>query len=380
MRGNCFKVCSLIVVVIVCAGFISCASTSFAGPNSVQVPSDFFGISPDRSPLNPEDYILLDEFNAAWIRTTIHWSSVEPEQGKWMFDRWDNYVAKAEAAEKKVIFILGFDNGWLFKDNKERRKLEDEHIPLYLNYVEQVVNRYGTRVVYEIWNEPNVIFWRGSNKQFYKVSKAAAERIRETLPEATIIAGSTFRIPGRFIRGLFKAGAMEHVDGFSAHPYGIDPIGTLRLNDKLRRILNENDFDKPAYLTEVGYFTGPRPVFSTDRYAEYIVKTLSGLAVRADDVRNVIWYELMNDYNPGEVKRPWYPLSYMGLIYPNRTPKIFCRRDQRSRLFLLFLPGCHTRLANLSRSSPRIFRSAQFRKPFAIVPPRSVHIVCAACS
>ena len=314
------KMCVFPAVIMLCAGFLSCATTDFSVPNAVTVPEDFFGISPDRSPLNPEDYELLSRFGAEWIRTTIHWSSVEPKQGVWNFDRWDRYLEKAEAAGKNVIFILGFDNGWLFKDNKERRKINADQLPLYLNYIEQVVRRYGTRVVYEIWNEPNFVFWRGSTKDFYKLAAAAAKRIYETDPEVTILGGSTFLVDKSFTRGLFKAGVIEHVDGFSVHPYALTPLKTIKSYNKLIKVLGEFEFPGSVWVTEVGYFSGPHPFFSTKKYPEYVVKTLSGLAVRADHVRIMLWYELMDDYNPGEVKKN-FPIHFLGLIYPNGTFK-----------------------------------------------------------
>ena len=320
MKLNRFTACIFFAAVMLCMGFLSCASVSFSASQPCFVPEDFFGISPDRSLLEREDYDLLDDFNASWIRTTIRWSSVEPEKGRWDFRHWDRYLEKAEAAGKKVVFILGFDNGWLFKNNKERRKLTDRELPYFLNYVEQVVSRYRTRVVYEIWNEPNVIFWKGSNRQFFKLSAAAAEKIRETEPDATILAGSTFMVSRRFTRGMFNSGAMEHADAFSVHPYALTPEATIKQYNKLQNILDEFEFDKQIWVTEVGYFTGPRPFFSTRRSSEKIIKTMSSFAARAGETRNIIWFELMNRYNPEE-KRTLHPLRHMGLIYPNKTLK-----------------------------------------------------------
>lgn len=308
-----------IAIILITICFLSCASNPYAAGKRAYVPEDFFGITPDRSPLNEEDYILLDEFNTSWIRTTIRWSHVEPERGKWNFERYDNYLEKAEAAGKKVIWILAFDNKWLFKNNKEKRKITNKELPYYLNYIETVVKRYGTRVVYEIWNEPNVIFWKGTNKQFYSLAAAAVLKVRETLPEATILAGSTFRVPRGFSRGLFKAGVMEHTDGFSVHPYAFTPRKTIRQYNQLVKIFDEFNYDKPAWVTEVGYFTGPRPFFSTKHFPEYIVKTLSSLSARSGDIRNSIWYELMNNENKGEGNLN--PLTYMGLMYPDKTLK-----------------------------------------------------------
>ncbi|MDR2662631.1 MAG: cellulase family glycosylhydrolase [Treponema sp.] len=309
--------------VLLTAGlFLSCASVSFSAPASCRVPEDFFGISPDRSPLNKEDFALLDDFGAVWIRTTAWWGSVESEEGVWDFTRWDAYVEKAKAAGKKIIFILGFDNGWLYKDRKEHRDLTEREIPYFLKYVDQMVTRYRGRVdAFEIWNEPNLFFWDGSDEHFYALSGAAAKRIKELDPEVTVLAGSTFRAARGFLRGMFKAGAFEYTDGISFHPYASDALRTLKQVDKLRKIMAEFNYHKPVWITEVGYATGGI-YFSfnkLDRYPEYVVKTLSGLAARG--VRNAVWYELMDEYNRDEAPDRWNPSHFFGLVYPDKTFK-----------------------------------------------------------
>lgn len=311
----------LIIVLILCLTLLSCASASFVVTKPCSVPDDFFGISPDRSPLIQEDFDILNDFNAIWIRSTIRWTGVEQLEGVWDFEYWDDYIEKAEAAGRKVILILGFDNRWLYDDFKEQRNLSERELPYFLNYVEQVVSRYGTRIIYEIWNEPNWVFWYGSDENFFRLSAAAAKKVKEVEPNATVLAGSTSRFDRKFTKGMFKAGAMENTDGFSVHPYGVSPSDTMRQVDKLRKLFNKYNYDKPIWVTEVGYSTGPISFCSIKRYPEYIVKTLSGLAARADSVRNMVWYEFMDTYNPGEVQRKLYFENYFGLIFPNRTLK-----------------------------------------------------------
>ena len=301
--------------------FFSCTSTAFNVSKPVAVPEDFFGITPTGFPLIQEDAALLDYFNAVWIRTTIRWSGVEPEEGQWDFEIWDEYVTKAEAAGKKMVLVLGFDNPWLYTNNKEHRDLTEREIPYFLKYVEQVVSRYRTRIVYEIWNEPNWVFWKGSSGHFYALSAAVAKKIREIEPQAVIIAGSTSRVSERFTRGMFNSGAMEYADGFSLHPYATSPKGTINQIVKLRKVLDEFNFNKPIWITEVGYSTGPVSFCNIKRYPEYIIKTLSGLALRADSVRNIIWFKFMNDYNKGKEPNRVNPTYHFGIIYPDRTFK-----------------------------------------------------------
>ena len=318
MKRRIFIIGSFFIIVVL----FSCASTSFNSPGPCTIPEDFFGISPDRSPLNREDFDLLDEFGAVWVRTTVRWSGVEKQEGVWDFEQWDAYVDKVKAAGKKLIIVLAFDNPWLYKDNKEHRDLSEREIPYFLKYVEKMVDRYRGRVdAFEIWNEPNWFFWKGSKKHFYALSAAAARRAKEVDPDAVILAGSTFRTDRRFLRGMFKAGAFDNTDGISLHPYASDAMETLEEIDTLRKIMTEFNYDKPIWVTEVGYATGGI-YFSSNklaRYPEYIVKTLSSLAARG--VRNAIWYELMDEHNRGMAPNRWNPSFFFGLIYPDKTFK-----------------------------------------------------------
>jgi hypothetical protein len=322
-------------------GVFSCATSTFSTDRNYRIPEDFIGISPDRSPLEKADYEQLDEFGVHWTRRTIRWTDVEPEEGNWNFSGWDKYVDDAKAAGKKVLLTLGFDNRWLYKNNKEHRDLGARELPYFLAYIEKVVDRYRGKVdAFEIWNEPNGWFWYGSNRHFFELSRAAARRIRETDPEAVILAGSLFRVQERFVRGMFEAGAMENTDAISIHPYASNALGTIKQIDKLRRILEEYNYPGEIWVTEAGYPTaGLYPTGNNlKKYPEYIVKTITTLAARG--IRNLIWYELMDEYNRGKAPDPWNPSNYFGLIYPDNTRKngaaafILCSR---------YLPGTEYR-------------------------------------
>jgi len=317
-----FRTIVLVIAVVYAGTLPACRSTSFMSAQSYLIPEDFFGISPDRSPLEKEDFDLLDEFSAVWIRTTARWSGIERQKGVWDFEYWDAYVEKAKAAGKKIILILAFDNPWLYSNSKERRDLTEREIPYFTEYVEQMVNRYrGLVDAFEIWNEPNWFFWKGSNRHFYALSSAAAKKAKETDQNAVILEGATFRVHRRFLRGMFRSGAFEHSDGISLHPYARDALHTVKQVDKLRKIMEEFSYDKPIWITEVGYATGGI-YFSSNRlkrYPEYIVKTLSGLAARG--MRNALWYELLDEYNSGKAPNRWNPSQFFGLVYPDKTFK-----------------------------------------------------------
>jgi hypothetical protein len=302
---------------------ISCATFSYAAPEARTIPEDYFGIHPSNGEGPPEKlYEFLNEMGVVWLRGTFNWSSFEREMGVWDYSEYDDFVEKSSAAGKKVLAILAYDVSWIHEDNKSRRVISGEQLPYYLRYVEEVVRRYRGKIqAYEIWNEPNWIFWKGSKEDFYALSRAAAEKIREIDPAAIIVAGSFNRTPKRFIRGMFRAGAMEHVDVISFHPYDMTPEASLWLYDRFWKILAGEGYTGDIWVTEVGYPTrGWYPTrVSENRFPEYIVKTLAGLAVRGAKV--CCWYQLFNMHNQDIPQSSLDSELYFGLAYPDYTPK-----------------------------------------------------------
>ncbi|MDR1505601.1 MAG: cellulase family glycosylhydrolase [Treponema sp.] len=339
----------------------SCASTSFSYPGAHTIPEDVIGVSPDRTGLSPQYVEKLDEFGVTWIRSAADWRNIESQEGVWDFSGWDQYISRAEAAGKKIVMLLCYDVPWLYKDNKEHRNFTEREIGYFLKYVEQMVTRYRGRIgAYEIWNEPNGWFWYGSNRRFFALSAAAGKKIKELDPDAVVLAGSLFRVTPRFVRGMFKAGAFDNVDGISLHPYSSDAIHTVRQIDKLRKIMDEFNCAKPIWITEVGYATGGL-YFSQcnlENYPEYVVKTLSGLAVRK--LEHIVWYELMDEYDAGQQRNNWWAGQYFGLMYPNGDLK---NGGEAFKLCSRYLPGAEYRPElPLRNNVQRTVTSLYFRK------------------
>jgi hypothetical protein len=300
---------------------ISCVSYSV--PEARKIPEDYFGIHPSNSEGPPEKlYEFLDEMGVVWLRETFNWSSVERTKDLWDYSRFDEFVEESRAAEKKILAILAYEASWVYGDRKSRRSIGPEQLPYYLRYVEETVRRYRGKIqAYEIWNEPNWIFWEGSNEDFYALSRAAAAKIREIDPEAIIVAGAFNRVPKNFIRGMFRAGAMENVDAISFHPYDLGPRGALHLYDRFQKILDREAYTGDIWVTEVGYPTGgwyPTRVRES-RFPGHVVKTLAGLAVRG--AKLCCWYQLFNPHNQGAARSPLDSEQYFGLAYPDYTLK-----------------------------------------------------------
>lgn len=326
----------LLVVSII----ISCSSTLPSRMNSTVVPEDYFGMVHAGRTNTKEEYLLLDELGVKWILNTFYWGSIEREKDNFDFSHYDKFVDTARQEGKKIIAVLGYETSWLFPEGRQKRYISPENMPLFLRFAEETVKHFKGRIdAWQIWNEPNFIFWKGSAKEFYVFTSQTAKKIRETNPDAYILGGAFCRVPAMFIKNMYKAGAMDNLDGISFHPYAIHPTGAMRLYEKFLDILSETGYLGQIWITEAGYPTGglyPSRV-SYKKYPSYIVKTLAGAAARG--ARIALWYQLFDDYNQGEKSRLFNSSeNFFGLVYPD-----YQRKDGAwaFELCAAYLPGSH---------------------------------------
>jgi len=304
---------------------VSCYSTPLPKNNSAVIPEDFFGIVHAGRTRTSEEYRLLNEMEVIWILNTFYWDSIEKERGKFDFTSYDAFVDTANSEDKKIIAVLGYETSWLYPKGERKRYIAPENIPLYLNYVEETVRHFKGRVdVWDIWNEPNLIFsyWQGPRKEYIEMTRLTAQKIREIDPDSHILGGAFWRAPGGLIKNMYKAGAMENFDGLAFHPYSVYPRGSMQAHDKLLNILSTINYSVPVWITEVGYPTAgwyPTKV-SMKEFPAYVVKTITGAAARG--ARALLWYQLFDDYNKDEVPPGTFNSEdFFGLVYPNYDRK-----------------------------------------------------------
>ena len=311
---------------------MSCSTTPASHLASTIIPLDFFGLV--HAGESFEEYQLLGELGAVWLLQTFYWDRIENKQGVFNFTWYDNFINTAKENGKKVIAVMAYGSPWT---GDKDRYISNENIHHFLNFLSVVVNRYKGKVdAWQIWNEPNFMFWNGSDNEYFELSKLSAECIRETYPDAYIIGGGLWRTPKGFIRGMHKAGAFENLDAISFHPYAVNPSGAMKLHDDFIKILAELNFTGELWITEIGYPTGgwyPTRV-SMENFSSYVLKTIAGSISRG--ARTLLWYQFVDPYNEGEYPNEDNSEDYFGLTYPDRTKK---NGGWAYELCARFLPG-----------------------------------------
>ncbi|CAN5909510.1 beta-xylosidase [soil metagenome] len=81
---------------------------------------------------------------------------------------------------------------------------------LCYQWAKHCVERYGRAEVeqwyWEVWNEPNYLYWQGSNDEFFKLHDYAVDGVRRALPTARVGGPHTSSGPG----GTFLLEFLEH--------------------------------------------------------------------------------------------------------------------------------------------------------------------------
>ena len=190
-RNSCLKAALSLLFFCFLFGLVSCSTPPFHINEIRKVPDDFFGIAPYNKRITPEDFPLIDELGVVWQRRTCRWSSLERVPGEWDFSDWDYYVEVSKNAGKKILAILAYDTSWVYEEKDAPRRISSRELPHFLNYVENVVRHFRGKIdAYEIWNEPNMMEWYGSNEEFITMTRAAIKTIRSVDPDVKILAGS----------------------------------------------------------------------------------------------------------------------------------------------------------------------------------------------
>ncbi len=243
------------------------------------------------------------------LRNNIEWFEVamggSKTQGIYNFQHYDNLFGNltSRGIESLGCFVYGW--GW-WPNNKA---LPREDWPYYYNFTKAFVTRYaGTLKYYEIWNEPNIDFWRGSNEDFFEFSQQLASIVRLTDPSAVLISPG---IVGPEVEYLDKMIAYYGEENFSAtydiiayHAYSGKnaEILTQKMADVREWMARHHIEDKPVWITEIGMSTavatneqiGTAIVAENNRYQATQVLKVYAESIPAN-ISSIFWY-CQNDW------------------------------------------------------------------------------------
>lgn len=182
-----------------------------------------------------------------WDRMEVSVKRIRPDRDTWDWTFTDRMV---DILTRNGISIYG-DVMWF---PRWTEGFTGSAYGEYFQVVREAAKRYRGRIRgWEIWNEPNIHYWRGQKTEYFNLITQSYYRIREEDPDAAVIALSLCGADLGYVKE-FTGRWWERFTDISFHPYRAVPDESLFLKDLYRMSAAGNS--RPLWLSEIGWATG----------------------------------------------------------------------------------------------------------------------------
>ena len=213
----------------------------------------------------------LDQVRAAgfkFVRRGFIWASVEKTKGVYDFSEYDRLVKDCEDRGLSLIGCIALNNEKLYGHVKD-----EPGRTAYAKYAAALAEHFkGHKILWEIWNEPNVAtFWGKHGKhnsepyaeEYVNLVKATVPLMKKADPNCYIMAGSVSGLWSAsyqwqtfcFGKGVLTTG----IDAWSVHPYSFKcPEDYIEAYTKVRKMMVDSGVSAPLPIinSERGYPLG----------------------------------------------------------------------------------------------------------------------------
>lgn len=206
----------------------------------------------------------------AWRLWDAHvtWKDLEPEPGRWNFDRLDRYLAMAELTRTELLLPLALTPRWASSRPAESsaygpgHAAEPRDLADWVRHVETTARRYRGRIAaYEIWNEPNAEgFFSGDVASMVRLACAAHAAIKAADPQAIVVSPAATRgmAGAEWLDRFLAAGGKACVDAIGFHFYTQahePPEAMIPLVVRVRGVMARHGLsDRALWNTEAGWY------------------------------------------------------------------------------------------------------------------------------
>jgi polysaccharide biosynthesis protein PslG len=261
------------------------------------------------------DLDLIAAAGFKFIRMDFGWHGIERKKGEYNWSDYDELTANLEKRGIRPLYILDYSNPLYEQPMASTNPISHkatfetaspqhpESIAAFARWAAAAATHYkGRRVIWEIWNEPNIFFWKPKPdvQHYTALALATCKAIREADPNATIIGPASSSFPWEFLEAFLKSGVLNYLDGVSVHPYRSRSKGPetaaadyIRLRELIERCApNEPKKKLPIISGEWGYSSHSKGVTLETQAAYFARQQLSN---PLNGIPLSIWYDWKND-------------------------------------------------------------------------------------
>jgi hypothetical protein len=310
----------------------------------VLLPASPFGINtafrPEASDLHAR-LELMQQAGIKWGRQDFNWKRIEREPGSYDWEPYDRLVETCRAHGLLLFGNLAYNP--TFHDPRS-----PEGVEAYCAFARAAVKRYKGKVDYwQIWNEPNGGFWKGTPEEYARLMAAAGKAIHAANPEAKVLGLNMAFCDVLWAKKILAAVPYDCFDIACFHPYRppCDPeesfdwweldqyvkswhrhdltpdyplvnMSFLEQTEELLKVMRQFGRPKPMWITEICWNTHIHPYGTSElRQADLLVR-FHVLALASGKIEKVFWWTLKDTGT-----RQFDQADMVGLVRADLSPK-----------------------------------------------------------
>ncbi|MBM4019892.1 MAG: beta-1,4-xylanase [Planctomycetes bacterium] len=304
-------------IVAICAawGLAAGAVIGAAPPPALPPVPEGLGVNIHFTDPKAGEMKMLAEGGFRIVRMDLGWGGTEREKGKYDFSAYDRLLAALEPHGIRALFILDYSNRHY---DGGASPCTDEGRQAFARWAAAAAQRFkGRGILWEMYNEPNIKFWKPQPKveDYVLLALEVGKALRAAAPGEAYIGPATSQIDFAFLEACFKAGLLEYWSAVSVHPYRQKPPETAAAEYARLRGLIDQYAPKgkyvPIYSGEWGYSCAWKN-FSAEKQGKYLPR--QWLVNISNNVPISIWYDWHDDgkdpkeaeHNFGTVANPYF--------------------------------------------------------------------------
>jgi hypothetical protein len=208
---------------VACAAFLAALVSWVLPLGAAELPRlvvpEGLGVNIHFTDPRPGEMEMLAAAGLRWVRMDFAWNGTEREKGKYDFAAYDRLMAALEKHKIRALLILDYSNRHY---DKGQSPASDEGRRAFAQWAAAAAKHFrGRGILWEMYNEPNISFWRPKPdvNQYVKLALEVGKALREAAPEEMYVGPATSQIDFKFLEGCFKAGLLDYWCAVSVHPY-----------------------------------------------------------------------------------------------------------------------------------------------------------------
>lgn len=204
-----------------------------------------------------------------WVRMDLTWENVERQRGVYNFADYDELMASLTKNHLRALLILDYGNPLYGGDSPHTAEQRNA----FANFAAASVKHFRHRgVLWEMWNEPNLNFWKpvANATEYIALATQVGKTIRRIAPDEWYIGPALSGLDGPFLQKCFSGGLLQYWDAITIHPYRHLSPETVALDwMRLRKMVAATGHPKPILSGEWGYSAGPKGMVADELPAPY---------------------------------------------------------------------------------------------------------------